>query len=71
MSLDPLIIALQGVGFGPALMAVQGLGDAADDPGPEQPTGRGWRAVPRPKRREAPARRQDKDDDAAVLFLLN
>lgn len=67
MNLDPLAIALQGVGFGPSLMAVQGFGFVDDEP--ETP-GRGWRSVPRIKRKE-PKVRRDKDDDVLLAFLLN
>lgn len=69
MSLDPRAIAIQGVGYSPLLMAVQGFGNVVED---EQEIDEALfiRPVLRKERKKKDPRR-DTDDDAIFLFLLN
>jgi hypothetical protein len=65
--LDPLAIALQGVGFGPAVFALQGF--VEDDEAQGEPgLTAAW--VPAPERKKK-RKRRDTDDDAIFLFLLS
>lgn len=51
--IDPRAVAVQGIGYGPALVALQGFGEI------EQPaTGGGWGWWPAPRKR----RREDEDE---------
>jgi hypothetical protein len=65
MTLDARAIALQGLGFGPRLTAVQGMyAPSAESPDTGQATSIPFR--PRPPR----SKRHDRDDDV-LLFLLH
>lgn len=68
MSLDPRAVALQGVGYAPLLLAVQGFGTVEIED--EQEEMLIVRPVIRKERKKKDPRR-DTDDDAIFMFLLN
>ena len=68
--MNKLAIALQGIGFGSKLIALQGFGEqvpAAEDDDPGGIVVRPVLEVLRKKR----DRRRDTDDDAIFMFLLS
>ncbi|MFZ9372240.1 MAG: hypothetical protein ACO25M_10255, partial [Limnohabitans sp.] len=66
MNLLPRAVALQGIGFSPRLVAVQGLRPFDDVQKPDIiPYGRGGMVFPEKTKK----RRKDRDDDV-LMFLL-
>jgi hypothetical protein len=67
MNLDARAIAVQGIGFGPKLVAVQGFLPKAQDDEQEDNFSLGVRSINTRARRR---RHRDKDDDLLVAVLL-
>lgn len=66
MSLLPRATAVQGVGFAPRVLALQGFAPVAETPGYSVGPG----APRRPLPRELPRRQRRDTDDDVLLFLL-